>query len=74
MKKKNYITIEGLLEDEVDHIILLVLSNRHAIALIKNYIIDPAFSHALPRTEISLRLSAEIETKGTTTRIIKKIV
>lgn len=72
MKKKNYITIEGLLEDEVDHIILLVLSNRHAIALIKNYIIDPAFSHALPRTKISLRLSAEIETKGTTTRIIKK--
>ena len=72
MKKRNYVTIEGLLDDEDDQVILLVLSNRHAIALIKNYIIDPAFSHALPRTETSLRLSAEIETKGTTTRIIKK--
>ena len=72
LKKRNYVTIEALLEDDVDQIILLVLGNRHAIALIKNYIIDPAFSHALPRTETSLRLSAEVETKGTTTKIIKK--
>ena len=60
MTKCNYREVSLLLKDNSFDVILAVLSNRHAVTLCKDYIFDPAFTNALPRTERSLRVSAEL--------------
>ena len=72
INKQNFSTLNELLMARTDDIYLVILSNRHAIALCKNYIVDPAFGNLLPRTEISFRISAELREEDTTRNVIKK--
>ena len=71
--KKNYTTIENLLNDHSHQIILVVLSNRHAICLVGNHVVDPNFEFCLPRTEKCLRVCAEITNHESSANMIKKV-
>ena len=70
--KKNYKTINELLDDKSHDIIMIVLSNRHAVAFLDDYIIDPFFPNALPRNEKSLRVSSELLQYESSKGIIKR--
>ena len=71
ISKKTYSNIKMLLEDRSHNIIWIGLVNRHAIALIEDYIVDPSFGNFLPRTEQSFRVSCELLKYETTDRVIK---
>ena len=72
-RKKNYTTIENLLNDHSHQIILVVLSNRHAICLVENHVVDPTFDFCLPRTEKCLKVCAEITNHESSANMIKKV-
>ena len=73
VRKLTYPTITNLLDDKSHKIILVVLSNRHAVCLVKEYISDPTFEFCLPRTERCIKVCAEIMEYESTDTMIKKV-
>ena len=70
--KQHYTTVNDMLEDVSHDILFIVLSNRHAVCLVGNYILDPTFEHCLPRSEKCIQVCAEITNFETSNTIIKK--
>ena len=71
--KGKYDDANGLIKDTSQMVILVVLSNRHAVALAEKYIFDPEFKVALPRTIAALRFCAELEQGEPTRAAIRNI-
>ena len=65
-------TIQSLLDDKAHNVILVELSNRHAVCLVTEYIVDPIFEFCLPRNERCMKVCAELMEFESTDRIIKK--
>ena len=72
LRKQNYKTVEELIGDQKHDIIMIVLSNLHCICFVRNYIIDPVYRHALPRSEKCIRICAELVREESLSDIIKK--
>ena len=73
VRKGKYRNAEELINDMSPMVILVVLSNKHAVALNKQFIFDPAFKKALPRTIRALRFSAELEILENIDTSIKRV-